>query len=585
MNKRLQQILEKRYRIVWMDTPEYEALKQETGTIKDVKLLKKMASYLASNDPLYYTFHYPPLIEVAKTQPNPHNLFQYRGQEKKINEHLVLEIPMTEYFFKGMKTFYRPDDLGESTGPKWFGEETIAFSYAKLYHGGINVYQPMRTVRLLVYTNYQNLHRIIHYYQKNNKKYVFPLKIKTGVEISIFTQIDFYLKYNEFDDIWLNRKQTTSKVSGRLVPIFPGLRLWGRGKIDREASIALCDYCQIHGFDGYISYEHYTPFMEQGLEEIVLCDYYHLLRRVPDHPLDWMSWQSHLPIVLEEGFLLDEGYASKNIDFRIIRFWNNNKMDSKKNKLVHLRLRKLEDKFVMATLNVHSFHSVNIRNDANYCFRRLLLFLKNFQVDLLCLQEVDILRELSLTYLQDQLATVNYQLIFRPNVEGFGNAIVSRHPLEIESEIILPNDPKFSTRKATFFRLNHPKLRNYLFCMTHLEIGLRYTYRTGCLLPEEEIKQRMQFNANLRNSQLHEIMQRNPHFILGDCNFTPDDDEFLSISEKYDTYISQIKDTNPYGTITDFIFYHRDLNWSPIISLAINYRYSDHLPVLNVLET
>ncbi len=110
MNKQLQNIIENKYNVIWTDTPEYIKIKNESNIINDPELLKKLQSYILNTDPLYYTFHYKPLINIAQTLPNVHNLFQFRGKEIKINNHLVLENTNNRIFFKGMKTFYRSND-------------------------------------------------------------------------------------------------------------------------------------------------------------------------------------------------------------------------------------------------------------------------------------------------------------------------------------------------------------------------------------------------------------------------------------------------------------------------------------------
>ncbi len=48
--------------------------------------------------------------------------------------------------------------------------------------------------------------------------------------------------------------------------------------------------------------------MEEGSEEIVLCDYVKVLQRDPTHSLDWITWQNHLPITIESDFIMDESF-------------------------------------------------------------------------------------------------------------------------------------------------------------------------------------------------------------------------------------------------------------------------------------
>src|SRR3984885_13615650 len=304
MDELTQKILEQRFKIIWTDSGDYIEAKENINidNFKDQKLKDKFKSYFLNNDPLYYTFNYQPLIDVAITKANPMNLFQNRGTEKKIGGHVILSIEKNQYFFK------------ESSGLKWFGEETIAFKYAKRYHGGINVYEPIRPIKLLVYSNIENIKKIIKY----------------------------YAKYNKFDSIWLTRYPIVSPISNQITKIIPGMNLWGRGKIDRDVGEAICNYCCKHNFDGYISYETFSPFMLIVSEEIVLCNYYDVMKRKVDHPLDWLMWEKYLPIKIENNFLMAENFSNRNNDFQIIRFWNNNMMNTESNKRIRKILNKLK---------------------------------------------------------------------------------------------------------------------------------------------------------------------------------------------------------------------------------------------------
>lgn len=585
MDEKLQKILENKYNVIWKDSQNYD-IEREKVNIHDPELKKKFDSYILNDDPLYYTFNYEPLIEVAQRPAGLHNLLQYRGIEENINNHTILKLPSSEPLFKGMRTFYREDQITESSDIKWFGEESIAFKYAKRYHGGINVYKPQREIKLLVYTNYQNILSILTYLEKNDKKAAFSLRIKTGINISIFKQMEYYIKYNNYyDGVWLTRVRPVSDISGQQVPVIKGMYLWGRGKIDRIVGAAICKYCKLHGFDGYISYEIYSPYMGYNAEEVVLCDYYRILDRLSSHPLDWLSWEKYLPIIIEPNFLLELSYSDKNNNFQIIKFWNYNKMNSMQNKKFHSEIINTKNKFVIATLNVHAFYSINHYNTMKFAFKKFLLLLNNFKIDVIGIQEFRIDETLSMKYVEKKLKKRNYNITFTECVPDFGNAIISKYTIQLFKELTLPNDQHFKmVRKATFFKIDKQYVDNIIFCNTHLEIGLRYKTRHGGLLSEDELIKNMNFNSQIRSKQLNSIINENPDIIMGDFNFNPDDPEFNIISNKYTTYMDNITSTNPFGTITDYLCYRKDLYLKPIKTVAANYRYSDHLPVISLFQ-
>lgn len=590
MDEKTQNMLSSKFNIIWMDSDDYFDAKENITSFSDPILQQKFSSYFPNTDPLYYTFGYQSLIKVAQTKPNIHNLFQNRGTEQIMNKHTVLVVPKTEYFFKGMRTFYADDVITSSDGPKWFGEETIAFKYAKRYHGGINVYKPINNIKLLVYSNINNIRQIIKHYEKNKPKLVFPLKIKTGVDISFIKQIEFYMKYNKYETIWLNRRQQISETSGLLSQVIPGMSMWGRGKIDRDVGIALCQYCAINGFDGYISYEAYTPFMPIISEEIVLCDYFNVLKRDTTHPIDWIQWEKYLPIKLEKDFLMADSFANRNNNFQIIKFWNDNRMDTQFDVDLRNKIKKIKDPNTLSicTFNIHSFYSINFFDTVIDAFNKFIIMINNFSIDLVCVQEFATHADLTLVYMEKELKNIGYNLHFIPTVsETFGNAIISKFDIDIQNNLILPTEPRLRTvRKLTTFNIYHEKFSKIIFGLTHLDIGSRYTSRQGSILQEFEVKDIMVSNSILRKNQIEAIINSDPkpNIILGDLNSEPSDPEIKLLFESYYTNMSNITHTTPFDTIVDYIFYDDQVKKLLTLSSMIKYRYSDHLPIINILK-
>ncbi len=78
------------------------------------------------------------------------------------------------------------------------------------------------------------------------------------------------------------------------------------------------------------------------------------------------------------------------------------------------------------------------------------MLLKNFNIDLICLQEFKINDNLNFEYIKNKLKEVDYNIFFTENINNFGNAIISKFSIEINDEIILPND-KFPYKKSNIF--------------------------------------------------------------------------------------------------------------------------------------
>lgn len=589
MDIKMQKILEKKYIIKWKDAEDFKIISKSQETINDPYIKSKIQGMIFNQDPYYYTFNYQPLIDVVNIKPSPLNAFQNKGTEKIYNDHTILEIPDHIFFFKGMKTFYDYDSPKNKeiakVEPRWFANEQTALRYAKIYHGGLNVYKPKRSIKLLVFTNYNNIKKIIKFFDKKNPKSAFSIKMKTGVDISLFTQIDYYMKYHKYEDLWLIKNAGISPNTGQKIPIIKGIYLWGRGWIDRIVANALCIYCHQNNFDGYISYESYSPYLNL-VEEMVLCEYQKILERNRSHPLDWTNWRKYLPVNIDDNLVLDDRGSFKNNNFQVFRFWDENRMTTNHNKKIHLKIKKLKNKFVFSTFNIHSFYSFNMNNSKEFSFRKFILMLNFLKIDLICLQEIEFTENFNFDNIKNILAKEGYDIHYIEAVKDFGNAIISKFPINIIKNITLENDPKFKmVRKATFFKIKHEIVHNYIFCTTHLEIGDRYMDRVGNLYSENSLKEIIENNSQLRIKQLQQITKENPDIILGDLNFNPDDLEFEYINKKYITYMKHITETTPFKTVTDYIFYKRNANIKPpYLSEIINYRYSDHLPVINVLS-
>jgi endonuclease/exonuclease/phosphatase family metal-dependent hydrolase len=133
------------------------------------------------------------------------------------------------------------------------------------------------------------------------------------------------------------------------------------------------------------------------------------------------------------------------------------------------------------------------------------------------------------------------------------------------------------------FSIGNKNVDGIKFVGTHLEIGDRYTERSGSFRDHAQIVEIYVKNVDTRVSQLKEIFKYNPDIILGDMNFTNDDPEYKK-TIKNTLYQDTIKEEYP--TLfncerVDFIF-----NKNKKIkcdSYVVSYPYSDHLPVIGLL--
>ena len=327
-------------------------------------------------------------------------------------------------------------------------------------------------------------------------------------------------------------------------------------------------YSKYLGFDGY--------FHDDTINFINSID---ILKRNINHPLDWCSWSHLLPIQIIDNFSMSSDNILSNNNFQMMRFYQEHNFNSKRNEIISKHISKIKG-FCIMTFNVHLFKSINNLESSKFAFQMLLQMIIKFNIDLICLQEFFYNNLLSLEYIKNELNKIGYILHFLPIYSSYGNAIISREEPFIEKTIILPNYSRGEKRIATFFRLKNIK---YLFCITHLEIGKRYKF-AGQLLPESELRELVAFNSNIRSRQLDAIMNYAPDIILGDFNFEKRNDEYYNITKTYLTFDKYILKTTPFGTTVDFIFYRKKSNIPVVYSCTVDFQYSDHLPVLNIIQ-
>jgi endonuclease/exonuclease/phosphatase family metal-dependent hydrolase len=128
--------------------------------------------------------------------------------------------------------------------------------------------------------------------------------------------------------------------------------------------------------------------------------------------------------------------------------------------------------------------------------------------------------------------------------------------------------------------LDNKVVKDINFCGTHLEIGERYTERSGTFKQHQQIIDIYNNNANIRILELNKINNYKPDVIMGDFNFTKNDPEFEHISNAYNDTIKEEYPTLFNNERVDFILSKKNIKCE---SFVVSYPYSDHLPVIGLL--
>jgi endonuclease/exonuclease/phosphatase family metal-dependent hydrolase len=259
----------------------------------------------------------------------------------------------------------------------------------------------------------------------------------------------------------------------------------------------------------------------------------------------------------------------KNYNFRMINFYLNNKIDNKQiDDIKNLSLKKNQVKIM--SLNVHNLKSINLNDTPISILQNLLDFIEKINVDICFLQEF---------YTNLQIKNKKYNYI--KNNDHIGLVILYKNLLKIKNINFfkLNNESKFDQRRFCL----HFELNNKKFSTTHLEIGKRFYDRNGILYNPKELYEVINFNYKLRKNQIKQILEDvpEPDFIIGDFNFNSLDKEFEYLTNKKKYYTGLVDYTTPFEKQVDFIFSKKPYKFFR----KIKYPYSDHLPVIAIVDT
>jgi endonuclease/exonuclease/phosphatase family metal-dependent hydrolase len=235
----------------------------------------------------------------------------------------------------------------------------------------------------------------------------------------------------------------------------------------------------------------------------------------------------------------------------------------------------------IATLNVHMFRPINMTHTLDETMIMPINLMKQLNISILALEEVplqhldDFKNMLEERRIYHTISDFDWN--FDTSSEPITNVVISRYPIVVEKQLLLPADEKyiFRHRNAIFFKV--PRMPHYehkLFAVTHLEVAEKSS-------DNDKVK--------ARKYQLRTIMSyggAGPDIIMGDLNFAKMTPEYNMISKQYvhDDYEGESQHTTPFGTTVDYIWHRKRDPAAPwtIKCYAINYPLSDHRPIIGV---
>jgi endonuclease/exonuclease/phosphatase family metal-dependent hydrolase len=318
-------------------------------------------------------------------------------------------------------------------------------------------------------------------------------------------------------------------------------------------------------------------------DEIVICDQTANIERDTNHKLDWYQWKKYIPVDFDNdvftNYTFNPIFHSKKF-LGVFKQYSENQLDNKRNNDILNIIKKSKPVYKFITLNLHGFVSSNLNDTFEIVVNKLNELLNKFNIDFCFLEEFQ-------SYVNDDYIEnifVKYNILKSPNLGSkggkyFGNVLLSKDKINKYNFIELSNN-KNMKRMATIFQIDNKNVEHIKFCGTHLDIGDRYTERSGTFKSHQQIIDTFNSNSNKRILELNKIINNSPDILLGDLNFTKEDPEFEHLSRVYNDTMKEEYPTLFNNERVDFIFGKKSIKCD---SYVVSYPYSDHLPVLGLI--
>ena len=482
------------------------------------------------------------------------------------------------HLYKGTKYFYYPKDekhFLKDMSFGYYGDIYTSYFYARRYSGGLQVYKVTKDLKLFNVTNDKNIYMILNLIKNECKKgktdkiffnkttykdFYVAIKLKYGVGINKYFQAYTISKYTKFNDLWLYEPLTEeiNKYRNNYDKSYTGW-YYGADNIDRICAhgIMLLIKDKFDGISGKTGF--YSPFVSITNTEIIIWNQSDVLKRRPNNKYDSMQFIKKLHF---DPFKInfDINYSIKNENFRIINFYVNHQLDLSK------IIKSEPQNIIIMSLNVHNFNSINIDDKPLDILQNILNICDHYNIDLCCLQEY---------YRNIEIKSNTYEYIKDPSHIGLVLIYKKKLPLMNINSFILPNLKYLDQfRFGLEFKLYEKK-----YVITHLEIGKQIFDRSGSLLFVTDLYKVIKLNYNIRINQLKRILETNPDYIIGDFNFNKLDNEYKFLTETNSYTTGLVDYTTPFGKQVDFIFAKKPYSYFT----KINFKYSDHLPVIAII--
>ena len=467
---------------------------------------------------------------------------------------------------------------------------------------------------MIDFFNINNIKKLIelsYFYIKNEKirnEFIYYIKITSGYDMTFEEQVKEVIKKKKNHELNVYDENISSKS---IFPIFcDHISINNLNPLDfpynsnKEFTMGLSsDFINeiilkyiinnIKNIDGLHKLSINSNFYDGSvcIEEIILKGKTFIKNLIFDDkdPLCWVNYNLKNPKTLEklnyDNIFLKMSWHDENENFSLFDFYKNNNTE----------FISLENDNYIFSYNVHMFSNLSSRINKLSNINNIIELIKYYKnnIKMIFLQEVELynedntyfinkMKEIDFIFtckslngsrtsyiyifIKKNITNINYKII-NTNIKSDTLSLIEKY---IKKEL---NIKLWGKNKLMFPReqvlLN---IKSVKICICHLNIGFSYDSKY-----KNEHKTYKKINCIIRTEQLKEILKESPHYIIGDFNFTIDDDEHLFLLKNNYILLNKNNDkSTPYNRVDHIYTSFKNENND---NFLLKTNYSDHLPL------
>jgi hypothetical protein len=476
----------------------------------------------------------------------------------------------------------------------WYTNKYAGYTFCRNSYVGMCSYKIIEDIYLVDFYNENTLEYLIKNIQDND--IIKHIRVSTGFNISLEEQIKLlekiyknkkYILFSDNKNVIIYKNpikfygswiRCNTKKINNLNPIIGYTTIGSNDKkmlktiknkniFNSFEGIIRCAPQSFLDFAGNVQYEEYVINVNSVKNKII--------RNYKD-PLDWKNWKFNtLKIpknglniwnILQVNFVFNR-FINKNINFRIIRYYteNNNIFPEIKSECLF-------------SWSLDEFYNINTKISLEQNLKNILQVIFKYKdvIKYLFLQKVSFKTQEMKNSILNILKKMFKNVFIIEN--GTLRQIRNIYIIFATNENINYNVIKY---KYKDFILNKNMLCNSIIINDGKYKG-GYIYLPEKIYDYYDTKIDDKYKRiyyDIRTDILSKIIDKNIDYIIGNFNFTPDDEEINYLKKNNFIMKSSKLPYTTYGKRTDMVFYNKNSNIKFGNDYTIRCNYSDHLPI------